>query len=762
MKAIFFSMPLFLLFFLQLISGGRISNFSFRAVAVDTVGLKDEFTKSPVLSAEESMKTMRLEPGFKIEIVADEPLLSSPVAMLFDEKGRIWVVEMENYMPDTLGTGEDLPTGKIVILSDKNGDGRMDDRKVFLDSLVLPRAFSFYENGILVAESPNLWFYEISNDKPINKVLVDASYAEGGNVEHQPNGLLRALDNWIYSAKSGKRYRKLNGNWLIERTHFRGQWGISQDDYGRLFYNNNSENLQGDYFSPGLGATNENQPRLAGFSESIIKNNRVFPIRQTPGVNRAYLEGILDEGLKLVNFTAACGPVIFNSKLFGDAYYGNAFVAEPAGNLIKRNILSNSAYTVTGKLAYSDREFLASTDERFRPVNLSVGPDGALYIVDMYRGIIQHKTYLTPYLKGQIKARELSKPINLGRIYKVVPEGLKSAKLMFSPDYNHLIQQLGSSNGWIRNKAQQLIVDSKNKQLEKALRDLAHKKDNPLATIHALWAMEGLSVLKKEDVLPLLNNSDWTLRMQALTLVPSLLNNENYKDFLSALRTMFIKNEEYAAPYLGFLNSFIAKYDSQAAKQFLMDLARKYPDNSFIVDAVISNLAKKEAEFQKELAADTSTVISKRLKKVIDDLSKKSESMVDVAKEYPKGASLFRSICQTCHGADGNGISGLAPPLNKSEWVTGDKSRLIKVILYGLAGPIKIGDKVYKSPEISGEMPGIASNTSFSDEDIAEVANYIRNSWSNKSDKVTKESVSEIRGKYEGREKAFTEVELNQ
>jgi mono/diheme cytochrome c family protein len=209
------------------------------------------------------------------------------------------------------------------------------------------------------------------------------------------------------------------------------------------------------------------------------------------------------------------------------------------------------------------------------------------------------------------------------------------------------------------------------------------------------------------------------------------------------------------------LNPYIAKYDAQIARQFLLDLARKYPNNSFTTDAVISNLAKKETEFHKELAADSSAVISKRLKKMIDDLSKKSASSVDVAKEYPKGASLFRSICQTCHGADGNGINGLAPPLNKSDWVTGDKSRLIKVILYGLAGPIKIGDKVYKSPEISGEMPGIASNTSFSDEDIAQVANYIRNSWSNKADKVTKESVSEIRVKFKGREKTFTEAELN-
>lgn len=394
MKTVLFSIPFLLIIFLQLFGVSpqrRPSNWNHYA---DSLSIRKAFSESPVLTARESIQKMQIENGFRVHIVATEPLLTSPVAISFDDKGRIWVVEMENYMPDSLGTGEDLPVGKIVILTDKNGDGRMDERKVFLDSLVLPRAICFIENGILVAESPKLWFYEIKNDKPVNKTLVDAAYAEGGNVEHQPNGLIRALDNWIYSAKSTKRYRKLDNKWLIETTHFRGQWGISQDDQGRLFYNNNSENLQGDYFSPGFGATNPNQSRLAGFSESIIKNNKVYPIRPNTGVNRAYMKGIIDENLKLVNFTAACGPVIFNSTLFGPDYYGNAFVAEPSANLIKRNILGNDGNVVTGKQAYIGREFLASTDERFRPVNLQTGPDGALYIVDFYRGIIQHKTYL--------------------------------------------------------------------------------------------------------------------------------------------------------------------------------------------------------------------------------------------------------------------------------------------------------------------------------------------------------------------------------
>ena len=763
MKTVLFSLPFLLIIFLQLFGVSpqrRPSNWNHYA---DSLSIRKAFSESPVLTARESIQKMQIENGFRVHIVATEPLLTSPVAISFDDKGRIWVVEMENYMPDSLGTGEDLPVGKIVILTDKNGDGKMDERKVFLDSLVLPRAICFIENGILVAESPKLWFYEIKNDKPVNKTLVDAAYAEGGNVEHQPNGLIRALDNWIYSAKSTKRYRKLNNKWLIETTHFRGQWGISQDDQGRLFYNNNSENLQGDYFSPGFGATNPNQSRLAGFSESIIKNNKVYPIRPNTGVNRAYMKGIIDENLKLVNFTAACGPVIFNSTLFGPDYYGNAFVAEPSANLIKRNILNNDGNMVTGKQAYIGREFLSSTDERFRPVNLQTGPDGALYIVDFYRGIIQHKTYLTPYLRSEIKARNLTQPLNYGRIYKVMPKGKKAGGVKIPKDPTKLIALLSDPNGWVRNKVQQILVDGKDKSLALPLRQLLNSSSNNLAKIHALWTLEGLGVLGKDDVLPLLKSTDWTLRVQALTVLPSVLTRANYKDFLPVLISLLDDDDTLAAPYLAFLSPKIETFDPTAANKILLNLSTKYAKDGFISDAVISNLQNKESAFYKNFIGtnpDTSLFLSKRLKKIVDDMAKKKVNTPDPAKEFPRGLALYRSICQACHGADGNGVNGLAPPLNNSDWVTGDKKRLATVVLYGLSGPITVSKKLYKSPEVSGEMPGIAANSNFSDEDVAQVLSYIRGSWANSADKVSKEEVAAIRLKFKGRATGFTEKDF--
>ncbi len=734
--------------------------------ASDSLAIRQSMASSPVLSPQEAIKKIHLEKGFSIKLVASEPLITAPVALSFDTKGRIWVVQMNDYMPDTLGTGEDKPTGKVIILSDNNNDGVMDTRKVFLDSLVLPRAICLIEDGILVAEPPNLWYYKIQNDKPFERSLVDSAYAVGGNVEHQANGLLRGLDNWIYNAKSNKRYRKKGDQWLIEKTHFRGQWGISQDDYGRLFYNNNSENLQGDFFMPGLGAINANQKAVEGFNEKIVEDTRVFPIRPTPGVNRGYMEGVLDGNLRLKNFTAACSPVIYNSDLFDKEYYGNAFVAEPSANLIKRNLIQTNEYIVEGEQAYNDKEFLASEDERFRPVSLYNGPDGALYIVDMYRGIIQHKTYLTPYLKNEIKERKLTEPLSCGRIYKIVPQNSTSRKIVIPKDPESLVRLLEDPNGWVRTSAQQGLVDKRDTSVAYQLRNNLKNTQSPLSLIHSLWTMEGLGVLKKEDIWPLLLEKKWPIRMQALAVSPYIINKSNYQEFLLLYKQMISENDTLAAPYIAFITNSFKSFNPNAAHAMQIALARKFGDNVYAADAIISNLQGKEKSFFKEVSLinrDTSFALIRQLKKVISNIetAKNSSSHEALNKQFPKGAAIFQSVCQTCHGSDGNGIKSLAPPLNNSEWVTGNKNKLIPIVLFGLTGPIKIGDKLYESPEINGDMPGIGQNSEFSDEDIAQVLNYVRNSWNNKAPNIMAKDISAIKEKYKGRQKSFTMKELN-
>ena len=721
--------------------------------------------KDGVLSPEASIEAMEVEDGFDVELVASEPLVVAPVAMTFDNRGRIWLAEMEGYMPDTLGTGEDKRVGQIVILSDKDGDGKMDDRQVVLDSLVLPRALCLVDGGLLVAEPPKLWFYELNGDKAGSRVLVDSVYAEGGNVEHQPNGLLRGLDNWIYSAKYDWRYRRdPEGRWLKEKTHFRGQWGISHDDWGRLYYNDNSTNLTGDYFPAALGAGNRNQRRVAGYGEMIVKDKRVYPIHPTTGVNRGYMDGILDSTGRLVSFTAACGPLIYRGGLLSGI---NAFVAEPSANLIKRNVLDTTGFRVQGKQAYKGREFLASSDERFRPVNLNDGPDGSLYVLDMYRGIIQHNTYLTPYLKSEIAKRNLTLPLNIGRIYRVFPKDVKRTAVVIPENTDSLISLFGSSNGWVRDQAQRTLIDRHATDAVGKLRDLLTNKDQPLQVVHALWTLEGLRQLTPDDISVVLEHPRWEVRAQALTALTSLKRTLSSAQVLDFLRVKISPKDTLLAPYAMLAMASLAK-DFPDVVPVSENWAIAYAKDKYVSDALISGLEGHESEYLKTISSgkvDTATVLYRDLASVVDMIKEKSkgEKHAVLVKRFPKGAALFQTSCQPCHGEDGRGVSPIAPPLAGSEWVKGDKNRLMSLVLYGLTGPVEVAGHTYNVPEVSGEMPGIAHNPTIKDDELADLLSYIRNAWGNNvGDKVLPEDLGAIRARFGERADPFVQSELHE
>ena len=712
-----------------------------------------------VMSPEDSLDAMEVEDGFDVELVAAEPLVIAPVAMTFDDKGRIWVVEMDGYMPDTLGVGEDAPVGRVIILNDLDGDGRMDDRQIFLDSLVLPRAICLVDSGLLLAEPPNLWFYEIASDRPVNRTLVDSAYAEGGNVEHQPNGLMRGLDNWIYSAKYDWRYRRLeNGVWQKTKTHFRGQWGLSHDNWGRLYYNDNSSNVFGDYFPPGLGAGNVNQRVVAGYGEKIVADNRVYPLHSTTGVNRGYMEGVLDTAGRLVNFTAACAPLVYRGGLLPDF---NVFVAEPAANLIKRNVLTEDGYRTRGEQAYHGREFLGSRDERFRPVNLYNGPGGALYIVDMYRGIIQHSTYLTPYLKQEIEARQLTLPLSMGRIYRVVPKGEKVDLDILPRDIDSLVALLGHSNGWVRDKVQQILVDRRDTDVVDALREQLADSGKPLRVVHAMWTLEGLGQLTVEDIRVVLSHAEWQLRAQALAAIPSLRQIVPEKQLVDLVTSQLSPTDTLLMPHVMLALTAFDDVEKLVDREWVVANS----GNKYFADALLGGLGGKEQRFLANLTQwlpDTAVVLYQRVSALVDGL-KKAESVDNqrqLMEHYPNGIALFQTTCQPCHGGDARGVSAVAPPLVGSQWVTGHKERFMALVLYGLTGPVEVAGYTYDKPEVSGEMPGIAHNPTIDDGELAELLSYVRNAWGNVGDEISTEELENVREAFGDRSEPFTQAEL--
>ena len=480
-----------------------------------------------ILSPEEMLKTIKVPAGFHVELVASEPMITTPVVTQFDEDGRLWVVEMNGYMPNVDGKGEDVPNGRVVVLEDMNGDGRMDKSTVFLDKMVLPRAISLRKGGALVCEPPNVYWCPDANHDLVadSKELVIANYTAGGNPEHMPNGLMRALDNWIYSAKSNARYRfTQSGEVKKETTLFRGQWGITQDDFGRIYHDTNSDQLRGDLLPSAYLARNPNLKGAEGANVQVAKSQKTFPGRVTPGINRGYRAGQLKEG-KLADFTAACGPVIYRGGLFPKEFAGNSFVCETSANLIKRNVHTERdgnvvATDAADKFATPGLDFLTSTSERFRPVNLSNGPDGALYVTDMARGVVQHITYVSPWLRRQILDRQLEQPLEQGRIWRIVPDSAKrapTAKLStHTPE--QLVADLGSTNGWVRDTAQRLLVERGGDSAVPLLKKMIATGPIPVGRLHALWTLDGLEKVDAPTVIAALADADPKVKSTAIRL----------------------------------------------------------------------------------------------------------------------------------------------------------------------------------------------------------------------------------------------------
>ncbi|RRB02138.1 DUF7133 domain-containing protein [Larkinella rosea] len=585
---------------IYLIGAGLLGLLSFKTSFVTT---GDE-GPSPAKTPAEELATFQIEPGLKVQLVAAEPMVQDPVVITFDEDGRLWVVEMRGFMPNIDGTGEDKPVGRISVLEDTNGDGQMDVSKIYLDSLVMPRALALVPGGALVVENGGLWLTKDTNGdlKADSKTMIDPSYAGSGLPEHSGNGLWRSMDNWYYNAKSRLRYRLNNGKWERDSTEFRGQWGISHDDKGRLYYNYNWSQLHADLVPPNYLSRNKNHTSTTGIDHGLTIDRRVYPIRPNPAVNRGYIPGTLDKEGRLLEFTAACSPLFYRGTALPKEYYGNVFVCEPSGNLIKRNVVEESGILISAKDPHPGREFWASTDERFRPVHQTTGPDGALYVADMYRGLIQHKAYVTPYLREQSINRHLVTPVNRGRIWRVVPADWKPGKplKLSTASSKDLIQELSSPDGWHRDVAQRLLVERNDKTVRQALTDLALKGENQFGRFHALWTLDGLKLSSSNVLLSLIADPDALLKTTALRLLEPIAKTD--KTVRAKLEQQLLKQWETAPIEQILQMTFTAGLlDPTVSHQLLAGIVNKYGSTALIRDAALSSLQNQEFAFLQTL-----------------------------------------------------------------------------------------------------------------------------------------------------------------
>jgi mono/diheme cytochrome c family protein/glucose/arabinose dehydrogenase len=574
---------------------------------------------SPAKKPSEELLSFKTEPGLTIQLVASEPMVQDPVVITFDQDGRLWVVEMRGFMPDIDGKGEGEPVGRVSVLEDRNGDGVMDFSTIYIDSLIMPRAIAVIKGGALIAENEALWLTKDLNGdlQADSKTLIDPDYAGSPLPEHSGNGLWRGIDNWYYNAKSRFRYRLVDGQWKRDSTEFRGQWGISHDDKGRLYYNYNWSQLHADLLPPNYLSRNKNHTPTSGIDHGLTLDRRVYPIRPNPAVNRGYIPGTLDQQGHLVEFTAACSPHFYRGSALPDQYYGNVFVCEPSGNLVKRDVVIEEGITLGAYDPHPGREFLASTDERFRPVYIATGPDGALYIADMYRGLVQHGAHVTPYLREQTISRKLVQPINRGRIWRVVPENWNRQMRWkgSAATAAELIDQLSDADGWHRDMAQRMLIDRGDKGVLKALSTLALHGENYLGRFHALWTMEGLHILDPGVLSEAFHDKNSLVRTTALRLLEPFAENDN------GVRTMLeqeILDVWERAPVDQILQITLttAVLNQSVSHQLLEHILERYDTSAVMRDAVLSSLQGQEFIFMKRLMASAEWKIHKPEKEI--------------------------------------------------------------------------------------------------------------------------------------------------
>jgi putative membrane-bound dehydrogenase-like protein len=426
--------------------------------------------RSP-LSPKDAQKLFRLPTGLRIELVASEPQIESPVAMAFDEDGRLWVVEMRDY-PHGPKSGE-KPQGRIKILEDKDGDGFYETATIFADNLLFANGLMPWKGGVVVTMAPQIVYFDKDGKK---EVLYEGFTA--GNPQLRVSHPVLGLDGWVYVA-NGLRGGKVKmageaDKWAIDLSgrDFRfnllthkyealsgmGQYGNCFDDQGNRFVCDNRHHLrhvviEDRYLkrNPYLAAPAVVQDisELDKEEGPLSSGGRVYPI------SKNWTTSSLHAG----RFTAACGVHIYEDILLPREYRGCAFTCEPTGNLVHQEVLRRDGATFRSKPAREGVEFLASTDDWFRPVFLAEGPDGALYVVDMYRAVIEHPEFMPPELKNR---PDMTAGKDKGRIWRIVPEGHKTKGVrhyMTNAPIDSLLGVLPAENAWVRTTAHRLLLE---------------------------------------------------------------------------------------------------------------------------------------------------------------------------------------------------------------------------------------------------------------------------------------------------------------
>jgi putative membrane-bound dehydrogenase-like protein len=685
---------------------------------------------TPYLTPEDELKTFVLPAGYHLELVVGDPVIKEPVLAVFDGNGRMYVAEMRTYMQNIDGTGEHVPSSRVSLHWSSKGDGVLDKHTVFADHLLLPRmVLPLGTNGVLINEtdSSDIWLYRDTNGDGVadEKTLFYAGGKRGENLEHQSSGLIWGRDNWLYQTMNSYRLRINGTNVIKENTPANGgQWGVSQDDYGKPWF----VNAGGEQ-----GPTDFQEPFIYGQIKARDEPSQAF-MQVWPLVGLGDVQGgehrVRPKDHTLNYTTSAAGVDIYRGDRMPAELRGDMFFGEPTGRLIRRGKVEVKDGITHLTNPYGESEFIRSTDPNFRPVNLATAPDGTLYIVDMYRGIIQEAAWVNKgsYLRPKVEENQLENNFGRGRIWRLTYSGMKPGPQphMLEQPAAELVPYLAHPNGWWRDTAQKLLVLHHDQSVVPALLDIVETNSNPLARIDALWTLEGLNAVPPELVRRTLQDADGHVRCAAIRVSESLYQQGDHS--LVAAVTSLTNDPDPNVVIQVMMTANRLEWTNAA--DLIQATIYAHPDSG--ISEIGSQLHRPGEAFVQLSAGE---------RKVLD-----------------RGESIYKSLCFACHGQNGEGaqapgsVSGvtIAPPFAHAQ-IAGELSDgLISVILKGMKGPVS--GKTYDA-----QMVPMEGND---DAWVAAVASYVRNSFGNSAPIVSPAEVARVRAALKDHNAPWTQPEL--
>ncbi len=586
----------------------------------------------PPTPAAEAVKKFRVLDGFQMDLLAAEPLVTSPVAMTYDENGRAYVCEMRDYPYTDKANHKpsqenptDQPIGRISLLEDSDDDGVFDKSTIFAEELSWPTGVACWKGGIFVAATPDVWYFKDTDDdgRADLREKVFTGFKKL-NVQAVMNNLVWGLDNRIHGAggSNGGLITSLNkpqSQVTLSRADFLfdpqtselklqsggARFGGSFDDWGNRFLCNIRNPAQHIVLPSHYLARNRmlaarspiHDMAESGDQLPVYAISAPEPWRQIRAARWSGERDINMPRSELVGagvVTSSSGVTRYRGTAYPEKYRDSLFVCECAGNLFYRLQLTPDGVTFKAERVDGQAEMVASTDNWFRPVNFINAPDGTLHVMDMYRENIEHPWSIPEDIHAAV---DLEAGRDMGRIWRLTPPNFKRGKnpQLGKASSAQLVSTLEHPDSWWRETAQRLLFERQDASAAAALHDLVRQGRSAQGRLHALWTLHGLGFLSDGDLETALRDSHAGVRENALKLAESR----------PALAAAIIKLADDPAARVRFQTAFsLGERQSADALSALSQIAKQDAADAWIRTAVLSSTAETSDALLASLLTD--------------------------------------------------------------------------------------------------------------------------------------------------------------